>query len=107
MMTGYSGSRAAKAIECSEGDKSRFELRNRLFHEQLCRFSFWHDANVSAGFGVNSMRFFLAEIVIMLFAPMLVSVCECLFGFLTDAAAMPKLCYKVHPLFTPGPSNWA
>ena len=48
-----------------------------------------------------------AEIVTMLFAPTLVFVCECLFGFLTDAAAMPEFSHKIHPLFTPVPADWA
>ena len=83
------------------------ELRNRLFHEQLGRFRFWYDVNVSAGLGVNGMRLCFTEVVAVLSAPTLVFVCECLLGFLTDAAAMPEFSHKIHPLFTPVPADWA
>ena len=80
---------------------------NRLFHEQLGRFRFWYDVNVSAGLGVNGMRLCFTEVVAVLSAPTLVFVCECLLGFLTDTAAMPEFSHKIHPLFTPIPTDRA
>ena len=53
------------------------------------------------------MRFFLAEIVAVFSAPTLVFVCEDLFGFLANAAAMPEFSNKIHPLFTPVPTDRA
>ena len=94
-------------FECGEGGRSRSELCNSLFHEQFCRFGLRHDANVPACLGVNGMRFFLAEIVAVLSAPTLIFACERLLGFLADAAAMPEFSNKIHPLFTPVPTDRA
>ena len=94
-------------FERGEGGRSRSELCNSLFHEQFCRFGLRHDANVSACLSMNEVRLRFTEVVTVLSAPKLVFVCESLFGFLTDAAAMPKLCYKVHPLFAPVPADQA
>ena len=77
------------------------ELGYSLFHEQFRRFRFWHDTNVSAGFGVNHVRLCFTEVIAMLSAPSLVFVCECPFGFLADAAAMPEFSRKIHPFLAP------
>ena len=94
-------------FECGEGSRGRSELRNSLFHEQFCRFGFRHDTNASSGFSMNDVRFRFTEVVTVLSAPPLVFVCECSFGFPAAAAVMPKLFYKVHPLFAPVPADWA
>ena len=85
-------------FESRKRGRSRPELGYSLFHEQLGRFRFRYDVNVSAGLGVNGMRLCFTEVVAVLSAPTLVFVCECLLGFLTDAAAMPEFSHKVHPL---------
>ena len=94
-------------FESRKRGRSRSELRNRLFYEQLRRFRFRRNTNVSAGLGVNGMRFFFAEVVAVFPAPPPVMVSERLLRFLADAAAMPEFSHKIHPLFTPVPADWA
>ena len=84
-----------------------FPNANRLFYEQLRCFGLWHDANMSAGFGVNCVRLCFPEVVAVLPAPTQVFACESPFGFLADAAAMPEFGHKIHPLFTSVPTDWA
>ena len=87
--------------ESSECDRSCPELGYSLFYEQFCCFGLWHDIDMPAGLGVNRASLCLTKVVAMFLAPMLVFVCECPFGFLADATAMPKFSYEVHPFLTP------
>lgn len=93
-------------VKCSECRRSCSELGYRLFHEQFRRFGLWQDVNVSTSFGVNGVRFCLTEIVTMPSASTLVFVCECLFRFLTDIAAMPEFSHKILPPFALVPEDW-
>ena len=83
------------------------ELRYSLLHEQLYGLRLRHDTNVSVGFIVNDAYVFLAEVVPILSAPLLVLVHKCLFGASTDIFPMPKLCYETHPLFASICMGWA
>ena len=94
-------------VESRKRGRGRSELRNRLFYEQLRRFRFRRNTNVSAGFGVNRVRLCFTEVVALFPASMQVFACESSFGFLADAAAMPEFSHKIHPLFTPVPTDRA
>ena len=53
---------------------------------------------MSTGIGINIYRLIFAEIVTVLFAPLLVFSSKGLLRQITDAFAMPKRRHKVHPL---------
>ena len=93
--------------EHSQGGGSGPELGYRLIYQELGGSGLRHDAEMPTGGGVDVQRLVLAEVVAVLPAPTQVFACESPFGFLADAAAMPEFSHKIHPLFTPIPTDRA
>ena len=93
--------------QSSQRSLTRKKLLSGCDDEQLCVLVLRQRGEMSAAAYVEVPCFLLTEMVAFAFAPLLVTLCECLFADVANTVAVPKGHDKVYPFLVAVRTFWA